>query len=740
MAKSAERKRFGIYYTPPEFTSFIAENVVGAVVRARLDAVATDSGVAPDELGSNEPDAKRAAFWRQCLEAVREVKVVDPACGSGAFLIQAYDILESFYDDIVDHITYHEKQRSEKLEDQVPDMIVGDNLFGVDLSPQAVEITQLALWIRTARKNRTLTNLSKNIVCGNSLVTDKEVDPRGMVWEETFPQVFARASRGFDCVIGNPPWEWMKLQEREFFDVLVPAIANAVSAATRRNLIQELRDKNPAVYTAYEQRKTGAEMTLRHVRDCGRFPLTGKGDINTYAVFAELSLNIVAPKGRVGILVPSGIATDQTTSKFFGRLVDSAALVGLYDFENKGPIFPDVHRSYKFSILLFGGAETKAESADFVFFAHAMNDLDDRKRHIVLAAEDFKRLNPNSLTCPVFRSPRDAEITKAIYRRVPVLVENSRKEGGNPWGVRFLRMFDQTNDAEMFRTGEDLKAQGYRREGAFWKRGKKKFMPLYEAKMFRSYDHRFGSVYVKSENWMIQGQTRETTLVQHQNPGFTAEPRWWVDSEHVESVLKGVTAPAYIAYRDITRVTDSRTTIASFIPAVGVTNTAPIILAAASLSARLASCLLANLNSIPLDYVAKQKVGHMHLNFFILEQLPIVAPVGYSERCPWASRGTLEKWISDRVLKLTCTSNDMKPLAEATGLEPPVHRWNPTERREIISELDAAYFLLYGIDRDDAEYILGTFSGTARHDEQSGLFGSAEGVLEAYDRLATTDG
>lgn len=146
---------------------------------------------------------------------------------------------------------YHEKHATDKLKDQVPDMIVGDNLFGVDLSPQAVEIAQLALWIRTARKHRTLANLSRNIVCGNSLVTDKEVDDRAMVWEESFPQVFARVNRGFDCVIGNPPWERMKLQEREFFDGLVPAIANAVSAATRRNLIEGLRDKNPAVYTAY---------------------------------------------------------------------------------------------------------------------------------------------------------------------------------------------------------------------------------------------------------------------------------------------------------------------------------------------------------------------------------------------------------------------------------------------------------------------------------------------------------
>ena len=111
-------------------------------------------------------------------------------------------------------------------------------------------------------------------------------------------------------------------------------------------------------------------------------------------------------------------------------------------------------------------------------------------------------------------------------------------------------------------------------------------------------------------------------------------------------------------------------------------------------------------------------------------------PDRYAERCPWDKRQTLEKWISDRVLKLSCTADDMRPLGEAAGFDPPVHKWNPRERAELMAELDAAFFLLYGIDRDDAEYILGTFSGKERSDEQTELFSPAAGVLEAYDRLA----
>jgi len=91
------------------------------------------------------------------------------------------------------------------------------------------------------------------------------------------------------------------------------------------------------------------------------------------------------------------------------------------------------------------------------------------------------------------------------------------------------------------------------------------------------------------------------------------------------------------------------------------------------------------------------------------------------------------------VLKLSCTADDLRGLGEAAGFDPPVHKWNPRERMELIDELDAAFFLLYGIDRDDAAYILGTFSHSGR-DEEDTMFGSADGVLEAYDRLAAGSG
>lgn len=587
------------------------------------------------------------------------------------------------------------------------------------------------MWLRSAHKGKTLADLSNNIVCGNSLVDDPAVDSKAVDWKKTFPQVFERDTPGFDCVIGNPPWERMKLQEREFFDGRDSAIATASSAARRRELIETLKTKNPELYALYQQAQQRTEANLGYIRTSGRYPLTGKGDINTYAVFAELAYTLVADHGLVGFLVPSGIATDNTTKEFFANLVQTKVLSGLYDFENRKKIFTDVDGRFKFSVLLFGGRRQTSDAVDFVFFAHLMDELKEPKRHIKLSAEDIRMMSPNTLTCPIFRSSRDADITKTVYRNVPVLMDRTRKDGGNPWGIKFMRMFDQTNDAELFHTAETLKGMQFKRDGAVWKKGKQTFLPLIEAKMIQRYDHRAAGVVVDESNWMRQGQTVATSSAQHQNPEFTAEPRWWVDKQAVVKSLSGET-DFLLGFKDITSATNQRTMIASAVPLSGFVNHFVII--QTNMQAAKSLCLLANLNSFAFDFVTRQKVGGVTLNFFIVEQLPVFAPDFYSDKCPWDKKKTLEQWISERVLKLTCTSNDMLPLAQAAGFGPGVHKWKDAERRKLMAELDAAFFHLYGIGRDDVSYILSTFSGVVKEGESVFQDTTEKTILGYYDQ------
>lgn len=748
MPKSAERKRFGVYYTPPAFTRLIVEETLGKLIAERADPL---------------PDlADRVA-------ALRRLTVCDPACGSGAFLIAAYERLEDAYEEVARLMRIAGRPAdAAALTAAYPDYILSDNLHGVDLSAEAVEITQLALWIRSARKGRPLTDLSRNIKQGNSLVADPAVHAKAFDWPGAFPRVFGTPGppagrpagcappampvpagdrrplslpvegRGFDCVIGNPPWERMKVQEREFFALAAPEIASTANAADRRKRVAALEAARPDLWARYVAALEAADQSLAYVRtkDAG-YPLTGRGDVNTYMLFAELARKLVHPTGRVGLLVPSGIATDNTTKEFFGDLVESKTLVALYDFVNRLGLFPDVEGRFKFCVLLMNGPAVPHEAVDFVFFAERMEELTDPARHIVLTVKDLKLLNPNTQTCPVFRSRRDADLTKQIYRRVPILLDKGRRAGGNPWGVRFSTMFHATNDAEHFATPDKLKADGYRLDGNRWVKGKSALLPLYEAKMTRDYDHRATKVELSTGNWYMNYSAEPASLVEHQNPEFLSVGRWWVDEQVVAARAHPSLRVGAIGFHDIARSTDRRTMVACMVPWAAVSNKLPLVLNAAAQPWRRFCCLLGNLNSFAYDFVTRQKIGGANLNFFIVEQLPTLPPDAYDEPCPWDKARSLEDWVADRVLKLTCTADDMRPLAAAAGFAPGVWKWREDERAVLRAELDAAYFHLYRLGRDDVGYVLGTFQGVAREDEAHGGAGPTRRlVLDAYDALA----
>jgi hypothetical protein len=228
---------------------------------------------------------------------------------------------------------------------------------------------------------------------------------------------------GFDCVLGNPPWERIKIQEKEWFAERNPLIASAPNAAARKQMIDALIKNDPYLLQAFRADQRKAEGESHFARVSERYPLCGRGDVNTYTLFAENSRHILSGRGHMGMIVPSGIATDDTTKFFFQDLMQTRSLVSLYDFENREGLFPAVDSRMKFCLLTIAGSAAPTQrGATFVFFAQNVGDLDDPEKRFTLSAEDIRLLNPNTGTTATFRSKRDAEITKAIYRRVPVLI------------------------------------------------------------------------------------------------------------------------------------------------------------------------------------------------------------------------------------------------------------------------------------------------------------------------------
>ncbi len=198
-----KRKREGVYYTPPHITKFIVRETLGPCLQRRFQKLQQKLGVDPAARNGQRDPEKWRAYQLGRWEILSELRVCDPACGSGAFLIQALDYLEELYADVVGELAAFDEAVAAELESKISSTILHENLFGVDLSQEAVEITRLSLWIRTAERGKTLANLSHNVQWGNSVVDDADVDSRAFDWEKNFPEVFQGGK--FDCIIGNPP-------------------------------------------------------------------------------------------------------------------------------------------------------------------------------------------------------------------------------------------------------------------------------------------------------------------------------------------------------------------------------------------------------------------------------------------------------------------------------------------------------------------------------------------------------
>ena len=555
-----------------------------------------------------------------------------------------------------------------------------------------------------------------------------------------FPAVYGTdGSGGFDVVLGNPPWEKVEFSDKEFFAVRAPEVA-AAAGARRKRLIKELQADEPELWQEYQAALRHADAESHLLRSSGRFPLCGRGRVNTYAVFAEAMHDALNSGGLLGAIVPTGIATDDSAKAFFQAVARSHTLISLYDFRNNESFFPAIAsaQGVRFCLLTIGGVATKSASASFMFRGSSLAELSNPSRIVHLTSADISLFNPNTQTCPLFVSALDLSLARRIYDRAPVLV---KEPAGNPWSVEFMQgLFNMASDSVMFRRLAELESEGYQLAGNVFHRGSERFAPLYEAKMIHQFTHRFGdyAMYdLKSEGIGVRAlpSVSEETLA---DPTFLPQPRYWVPAREVEKILEPRWGRSWLlVWRDITAATPDtvRTVIASFVPRVGVGHQLPIILS--NLDAELIAGLAATLNSFALDYLARQKVGGTHLTFYIMKQLPILRPEDLASPAAWSRSETAASWTARRVLELTYPSVDMSGLASDLGYNGPPFTWDSVRRRHLRAELDAAFFHLYGFQHDEVDYVMTTFPIVARNDEKAhGEYLTKRLILERYDALS----
>jgi hypothetical protein len=553
-------------------------------------------------------------------------------------------------------------------------------------------------------------------------------DFRFFHWHLRFGEVMDQG--GFDCVLGNPPWERIKLQEKEFFAARSEAIATAPNKAARERLIkalsaEEASETERALVKDFELTKREAEGSGEFIRSSGRFALTAVGDLNTYALFADHFLQLTIANGQSGMIVPTGIATDTSTRLFFSHISRSCLLQSLVSFENESLIFRGVHHAYKFCLLVLRGEPRLDSTPDFVFYVRDARQLEDRNRHFSLDHNEVCLLNPSTQTCPAFRSKQDADLAKTVYRRTPLFKSDTPEAEDSGWDPYYIRLIDLGDHAENLEMSH------------FTTKITSEHIGVYESKLFNLYDPFYASFSASDASEIQRGLPSkipyEQKILTNQDTLF----RYHADPSLARSLLDKYSIKKgdyFLVWRDVARNVDERTCIPCIIPGHYLsTRTSPGI----GIGISRPECqliLLGNLSSLVLDYFARQKVVGAHLNWGLLKQLPVI---------PFGKYSSSEiDFLLDRLVNLICFNDGYLGLAKSVD-RPMCDQFNLDQR-----QIDACYAHLYGLTRDELRYILDpadlmgpdypseTFRVLKNNEQrQFGEYRTQRLVLEAWDRL-----
>lgn len=550
-------------------------------------------------------------------------------------------------------------------------------------------------------------------------------------WHLEFPTVFGSdGDGGFDVVLGNPPWDMQEVKDNEFFALSYPEILAVKSAKDKSKVLQKIEVNNPALWVEYEAYVRVTHCQKHFMLDSGLYPLSAVGRLNLYRVFLEISHTVINRRGRVGIVVPSGFASDSFSQTHFNSLQQSGRIPSLYGFENAAGLFPGVHRSFKFCLLTVSGPEISTKSTDFVFFARGVEELSDPKRHILMSANDLRLLNPLTGTAPIFRSERDHSISIALHKGRPIVGD----DGEEGWKIKTILMFMVNASMTHHKTGDELEKAGYKLVGNRFVGNGTEWLPLYEGKMVGAYDHRAASIRFDPSNRVRRNQPDPLSDDEHGSSTLMAQPLFWVSRENI--VERCGKVPRYcVVVKDVTSSTNERTSIAAILPSAALTDSVPWLSNPHEAIAN--ACLSGILNSFCFDFAARQKIAGLHLRGHYLAQLPLIPLDALKAECRWQAALSVQDWIGYRVLELTYTGWDLEPFARDCGFNGPPFRWDVTRRFQLCCELDAAFFHLYGIEREDVAYIMDTFPIIKRKDEgKYGSYRTQETILALYDALA----
>ena len=539
-------------------------------------------------------------------------------------------------------------------------------------------------------------------------------------WHLEYPEVFEKG--GFDCILGNPPWETWEFKTQEFFVGKNNLIAQTKNTTKRNKLINKLKEQDANLYVEYESELNYYYSSKKYYQSSKAYDLSNQGKINLYSKFFEKALQLSNSNKGIGLIVDGGIATGFDTANLFQYFIENKLLKKLLHFVNKKRIF-DIHRDTKFALVSLG---KNSKNFQFRFNLIDIDDIANDKKLLTLSPEELLSINPNTKNCPILNNKEDLELIIKLYSS-GIVVDNHI--GHNGWIINNHRMINGSDESDNIELLSDLKESGYVISQGVLCKGKSVFLPIYESKLIWQFDHRFASYEGAPIEQLINSNPRYLTIEEKRDKNKTIIAKDFVEEEYANKKwLSKYEKEWHLIYRNTTGSANIRTSICCFSPKLPIVLTAYILNFDKKHNLLDELCFASNINSFILDFVSRRKVGGSHLSVYVFDQLPVIAPFLYSDQ--------IQAYISEKAFKLTYTCLDLKPLADKYGYTGEPFTWDEEERFQLKCELDAIYGHLYGLTRDEFSYILETFPIVKRKDiEKYGTYRTKETILKLFDEM-----
>lgn len=654
------RNKLGSYYTPAELAKSVTRKTIDTFFHLNFGIEKLSSAKVVNE---------------SVLNKILSITFADFSCGGGNFLIEVLQYFET----VAHNLQLPIERKTELLKS------VAKNISAFDVDCLALEVAKLNLLLRISQPKE-YSELSERFVHGNFLLlTDFAVDESkkvdafasGFIYHEQL-SISKSKVRKYDVVLGNPPWEKIRFEEKKFYALYSPSISVNHFKASRTTEIAEVIEANKQLAGFSKEFQFEIEKAKKDLKRSSFFELSNNGELNTYALFTDAAIKLKTQRGVVGLVLKSAIVTSQVNQKLFQFLTRNNLVIAVYDFINRKKIFTIDSRE-RFCFLLLGNA--KKEQFQVAMNLSTIEEIETVVPDIEISHDRLKLLNPFTGMLPNFSTRNEANFLFRVSYEFPFFK--------NTFGsVRFGRIVHLTSHAEFI--------------------SKKKSddnTPVYEGKFFNQFDGKYSGFNGIGDELRYGSKSSSELLDEKKKreANYFPESRFFINSEKWLQLSKHHKEKFMLAWRSLTSSTNSRTCIATVLPFIPASQSVQFL----TTNANDLVYLCGLFNSVVFDFILKKKLSGIDLTQSVINQMPVPSIEQTSSIISFnGGFATIQQQISLLVFSLLQNDVRLLPLFETLNLNIPVDE----SRFELVRKIDLLFMLLYKLNDSEIELVLSEFS------------------------------